>query len=99
MHVVISCFKIVNELHEEVLKAFINRPGMVDQVPGFIRMDVLQKHDDPDQFWLYTVWQDKESFEMWHKSHAYQQAHQDMPKGLKLDSEFTQIQHFKHICS
>lgn len=99
MHVVMSRFKVANGMRDEVRQAFLNRPGLVDRVPGFIRMDVLQGVDDPDEFWLYTVWSDAESFHAWHQSHHYQEAHRGIPGGLKVDKAFTRIQHFQHVCS
>lgn len=99
MYVVISHFKVKPGWREEVEVAFKNRPHLVEQAPGFIRMDVLQKQEDPDQFWLYTQWEDESSYDAWHTSHKYQESHTGMPKGLKLLSEYTDIKKFNYLCS
>ncbi|MBF0447265.1 MAG: antibiotic biosynthesis monooxygenase [Magnetococcales bacterium] len=99
MFTVISHFKVMPGWREKVEQAFLNRPHLVEQADGFIRIDVLQKQDDPDQFWLYTQWRDETSYEIWHKSHQYQESHSHIPEGLKLQGAFTDIKKFTHLCS
>lgn len=99
MHVVISRFRVANDKRDEVRAAFENRPGLVESAPGFVRLDVIQPADDPDQFWLYTVWRDEASFHDWHRGHAYKASHQAIPGGLRLDPEATEIRHFEHVTS
>ncbi|MBF0421048.1 MAG: antibiotic biosynthesis monooxygenase [Magnetococcales bacterium] len=99
MFVVISHFKVMPGWREKVATAFSNRPHLVEKAQGFIRMDVLQKQEDPDQFWLYTLWTDEASYDAWHRSHHYQESHIGMPDGLKLDGKFTDIKRFTHLCS
>jgi len=38
----ISKFEIQNGMEEEVKSAFKNRPGLVEQAKGFVRMDVFE---------------------------------------------------------
>jgi heme oxygenase (mycobilin-producing) len=97
--VTLSKFVIANDKTAEVKKAFRHRPHLVDERPGFIRMEVFSPLDRPEEIWLLTYWTDAESFRLWHHSHLYQQAHKGIPKGLKLVPGETEIRHFEHICS
>tara|TARA_R110002073_G_scaffold80260_3_gene193385 strand:- start:4319 stop:4618 length:300 start_codon:yes stop_codon:yes gene_type:complete len=99
MHVVISQFVVANKMDEDVRDAFRNRPHLVDDAPGFIRMEVISPVDEPEKFWLMTYWQDYTSFESWHRSHLYQASHAGMPKGLKLVPGQNKVTHYNHICS
>jgi heme-degrading monooxygenase HmoA len=95
----ISKFVVANDQITEVKDAFRRRPHLVDDQPGFVRMEVFSPFDRPEEIWLVTYWTDAESFKLWHHSHLYQQSHKGIPKGLKLVPGGTEIRHFEHICS
>lgn len=95
MLVVISRFTIANDMVSAVREAFQNRPHLVDIVPGFVRMEVMSPTDKPEEIWLKTYWLDEASFDSWHRSHAYHDSHQGMPKGLKLVPKSTEIRRFE----
>jgi heme oxygenase (mycobilin-producing) len=96
---VLSRFVIANDMREEVVEAFRNRPHLVDEAPGFLRMDVLSPVENAQEIWLITYWTDEESFKVWHHSHKYHQSHKGIPKGLKLVPKSVEIRYFEHICS
>lgn len=83
----------------EVCDAFQKRPHIVDQAPGFVRMEVFTPIDCPEEFWLVTHWENEEHFKSWHRGHTYREAHKNIPKGLKLDAKQTELRFFKQICS
>ena len=86
-----SRFKVANGLDEEVKQAFLNRPHLVDHVPGFLGMETFTEENDPSAFYLLTRWTDAASFRSWHSSPAHHESHRGIPKGLKLDPTFTKI--------
>lgn len=79
-----SRFVVRNGMEVDVCRAFQSRPHLVDQAPGFCRMEVLRPVEKPAEFWLMTWWTDEASFNNWHQSHEYRQSHAGIPKGLKL---------------
>jgi heme oxygenase (mycobilin-producing) len=97
--VALSRFTVANGMEAEVKAAFRARPHLVDNVAGFRRMDVISPCDRPQEIWLLTFWEDRQSFEEWHHSHLYHDAHRGIPKGLKLVPGETKITNFEHICS
>lgn len=97
--VALSKFVIANGMTAEVKEAFRQRPHLVDEQPGFVRMEVFSPLDRPQEIWLVTFWTDAESFKVWHHSHLYHQSHKGIPKGLKLVPGEQEIRHFEHICS
>jgi diguanylate cyclase (GGDEF)-like protein len=78
-------------MEEEVRKAFLNRPRLVEKAPGFCGLDVLTDATDPSVFLLLTRWRDEESFRTWHRSESHHASHVFIPKGLKLDPAFTLV--------
>lgn len=97
--VAVRWFAVANDKAGEVKQAFRARPHRVDDAPGFSRMEVISPQDRPEEIWLITWWQDRESFEAWHHSHLYHESHNAIPQGLKLVSGETQMRFFHHICS
>jgi diguanylate cyclase (GGDEF)-like protein len=88
---VISRFRVRNGLQEEVRKAFLNRPRLVEKALGFCGLEVLADAADPSVFLLLTRWTDEEAFRAWHRSEAHHQSHEWIPHGLKLDPSFTSL--------
>jgi heme-degrading monooxygenase HmoA len=80
-----------------VAEAFQSRPHLVDQHPGFLRMEVISPEEQPKEFWLMTYWTSRTTYEEWHHSHHYRDSHAGMPKGLKLDPTATELRYFTHI--
>ena len=95
--VAVSRFTVANgdAMTRQVKEAF--RPGQVDTAPGFQRMDVLSPLDAPAEIWLITYWDDRASFETWHKSHHYKDAHAGIPKGLKLVRGSFSLRYYEHV--
>ena len=99
MYVVVSKFRVANNMSQEVLSAFQNRPHKVDDEEGFIRMEVMRPVGVPEEFWLITHWNNKESWGNWYHSHSYKGSHKGIPAGLKLDPSQTEISHFELVAT
>lgn len=99
MFIALSKFVIANDMASEVKIAFKNRPHLVENSSGFIRLEVLSPRENPNEIWLLTYWNSEQSYQSWHHSEVYQQSHQQMPKGLKLVPQATELRFFDHICS
>lgn len=97
--VAMSRFRIANGMTAEVKEAFRDRPHMVDDAPGFLRMEVISPLDAPEEIWLLTYWTDEASYRAWHHGHTYRDSHRGIPKGLRLDPKGTEIRFFEHVCS
>jgi heme-degrading monooxygenase HmoA len=97
--VVRSRFVIANRMVDQVRAAFRNRPHLVDDAPGFVRMEVLSPADRSEEIWLMTYWSDAESYRQWHGSHMYRESHAGIPKGLKLIGAETEILQLDFICA
>jgi heme-degrading monooxygenase HmoA len=98
-YVSISRFRVKNGMEVAVADAFRSRPHLVDDAPGFVRMEVLTPAEDDAEFWLLTWWTDEESFRTWHRSHEFRDSHAGIPRGLRLDPSATELRAFRSIAS
>jgi len=99
MFVALSQFTVANDMAAEVKEAFQSRPHTVEAAEGFVRLDVISPEENPREIWLITYWQDRNSFEEWHKSHLYRDSHSGIPKGLKLVPKSARVSFFEHVAS
>lgn len=97
--VALSRFVVANGMTDAVKAAFVHRPHEVDDVTGFLRMDVLSPSEAPDEIWLLTYWSDEESFRAWHGGPSYRHAHSGIPRGLKLLPKETRLTFFRYVAS
>lgn len=91
MILAISRFRIANEMEGEVTEAFLQRPRLVNTVPGLLGRETFTDPNDPSIFFLVTRWTDEGSFQNWHKNPNHDAAHRFIPQGLKLESSFTLV--------
>lgn len=98
MITVLSRFTVANGIEADVRDAFVNRPHLVENAPGFVKLDVLSPAESPAEFWLLTFWESEQHFREWHKNHRHE-SHKLMPKGLRLDAAGTEVRILNHIAS
>lgn len=98
MITVISKFEVRNGMEEAVKEAYRNRPRLVENAKGFIRLDVLSPVTNPAEIHLITHWDTIEDFEYWHRNHL-KESHQFIPKGLKIIPKSRELTLYEHVAS
>jgi heme-degrading monooxygenase HmoA len=93
MFVAMSRFRVRPGQEDMVNEAFRDRPGRVDEQPGFVRMEVFTPTERTNEFWLITIWQDQASFENWHVHHL-NESHSAIPRGLKVEKGSRAMEYF-----
>ncbi len=63
------------EYSEQFEKAFRERAGLVDGMPGFISNQVLRPVNDDDPYVVFTIWNSREDFMNWVRSDAFTKGH------------------------
>jgi heme-degrading monooxygenase HmoA len=91
MIIALSRFTIANDMVAQVQAAFRSRPRLVDRVPGFLGMEVMNPVNNEAEIWLLTRWTDEDSFRQWHNGPEYHASHDGIPKGLKLVPGSTEV--------
>lgn len=86
MFIAISQFTIANDKTEEVKQAFRDRPHLVEQAAGFLRMEVISPRELPEEIWLVTHWETEQAF-----SRGITATSTAIPiKGFQKDSSWSQ---------
>ncbi|MFD2247437.1 antibiotic biosynthesis monooxygenase family protein [Pontibacter ruber] len=96
MFIALSVFEIANDMAKEVKEAFIARPHQVDTAIGFLGMKVFSPQENVNEFWVMTSWTDEDSYKVWYKDHM-KEAHQGIPKGLKLVPGSLKVRFFDQV--
>ncbi|PRY10198.1 heme-degrading monooxygenase HmoA [Pontibacter ummariensis] len=96
MFVALSVFEVANGMEAEVKEAFVKRPHLVDSAAGFLGMKVLSPQDKLNEIWVMTYWEDDSSYKDWYKHHM-KEAHEGVPKGLKLVPGSTKVRFFDQV--
>ena len=97
MFIALSRFQVANGMEDAVKDAFRSRPHLVEDAPGFLRLEVLSPLDELREIWLLTYWADEESYRTWHRGHTYHDSHKGIPKGLKLVPKSAILRFFEHV--
>lgn len=86
--VVISRIRVVSGNARDVARQYQRRAGVVDDVPGFLGLEVLQPQDEPEEFWIYTRWANLDAYEAYRKGPEFRKAHARLaliPGIVKID--------------
>jgi len=54
---------------------FATRAGEVEKQPGFLGFELLRPVEGETRYFVYTRWEDEESFQAWVKSEAFTRGH------------------------
>ncbi|MFN3476838.1 MAG: antibiotic biosynthesis monooxygenase family protein [Candidatus Methylomirabilales bacterium] len=66
--------------HEKEFEArFEGRAGLVEKMPGFIRLEVL-KPIQSEYYVVLTYWESPEAFQVWTESKEFAEAHRMRPR-------------------
>lgn len=68
----ITCAEAYRARFEQLFKT---RAGAIDQMPGFLGMEVLKPHDNGD-YLIVSRWRDETAFHGWLQSAAFVTGHQ-----------------------
>ena len=65
---------------------FGSRAHAIDQLPGFVNMEVLKPNQD-GEYLIVSRWESEEAFQQWTKSPAFLEGHKRGFEDLKLARE------------
>jgi heme-degrading monooxygenase HmoA len=92
MITVMNRISVSPEYAETLEERFRNRVGLIDQMPGFLRNQVLRPLREGDPYIILTQWESREHFEAWTQSEAFKQAHaRGMPEGATTTKNHVEV--------
>lgn len=75
MILVMNRFKVTPGREADFIEAFKGRARMIDDMPGFLGLDVMKPGGDEGVFISMARWRSTEDFENWTNSDAFKKAH------------------------
>jgi len=75
MYIVMNRIPVHPDYSDQFEERFTNRVKAVDQMPGFIRNQVLRPTAPEEPYIVLTMWQSKEDFDNWVNSDAFKKGH------------------------
>jgi heme-degrading monooxygenase HmoA len=93
-----SRFEVKNGLEDSVSQAFSSRPRMVEHAGGLRGVKVFTDESDASLFYLSTRSTTQSAFRQWRSNAVRHASHPGIPKGIKLDSAFSQLVVLKQLC-
>ena len=79
MIVVSNRIQVAKGHEKEFEERFQGRAGLVDKMPGFIRLEIL-KPIKSDYYVVLTYWESSDAFHAWSESPEFKEAHKDRPR-------------------
>jgi len=81
MYVVTNRVPVTENYKTEFENRFKDRAGKINQLAGFIRMEVMRPVDESSPYLVMTVWENEAAFSAWIGSEDFKLAHQNpLPK-------------------
>jgi heme-degrading monooxygenase HmoA len=75
-------FKVTPGREKDFEEAFKGRSGLIDNMPGFLGLDVMRPAGDEGVFISMARWRSREDFENWTQSEEFKQAHSKRRPGM-----------------
>ena len=89
MYVSLSRLRIPPERADELVAAFRDRLGLVDDFDGFLDLQVWQSDRDPGELVMVSRWRDRECFKTYMKSREHRVSHDriapDLDDAIRLE--------------
>jgi heme oxygenase (mycobilin-producing) len=79
MIVVSNRLQVAKGQEEEFEKRFEGRARLVENMPGFVRLEILRPLKS-DYYIVLTHWKDEASFQAWTESAEFKEAHRNRPR-------------------
>ena len=81
MYIAMNKFRVIADKGDEFESAWRSRESYLEDVPGFIKFQLLR--NDDGVFISHSTWENQQTFHDWTESEAFQKAHaQGSLKGL-----------------
>lgn len=82
-YVVINAINVPSERRDQIEERFANRAGEVSKAEGFEGFELLRPANEGagNDYFVYTRWDSKDSFEKWLNSDAFTKGHAQHSEG------------------
>jgi heme oxygenase (mycobilin-producing) len=93
MYVSLSRLRVGAERVEELVDAFRNRAHLVDEVDGFVDLEVWRSDREPGEVIMVSRWRDRDCFRNYMRSPAHAVSHGRIPPELDAAIQLERLEH------
>jgi heme-degrading monooxygenase HmoA len=93
MYVSVSRLRVAEGRETELVNAFRDRLGLVDDFDGFVDLQVWQSDRDVGEMLMVSRWRDRDCFTAYMKSAAHRRSHDRVPDDLDAAIELERLEH------
>jgi heme-degrading monooxygenase HmoA len=93
MYISLSRLRIEEERATELVTAFRNRVGLVDDFDGFVDLQVWQNDRDPGELVMVSRWRDRAAFTAYMRSDAHKVSHSRVDADLDAAIRLERLEH------
>ncbi len=88
-----SHLRIAAERADELVAAFLDRVGLVDEFDGFEGLEVWRSDREPDAVVMVSRWRDRGCFRDYMRSDAHRISHERIPRDLQSAIKLERLEH------
>jgi heme-degrading monooxygenase HmoA len=93
VYVSLSRLRIDAGLADGLIVAFRSRAHLVDEVDGFVDLQVWQGQSDPGEVVMVSRWRDREAFRTYMRSDRHATSHARIPPALQAAIRLERLEH------
>ena len=93
MYVSLSRLHIASALAADLIAAFRSRAHLVDDVEGFVDLQVWQAQGDPGEVIMVSRWRDREAFRTYMRSERHAISHARIPAHVQTAIRLERLEH------
>lgn len=97
VYVSISRLRVDAAAADDLVEAFRSRARLVDDVDGFVDLQVLQSDRDPSEVLMLSRWRDRACFAAYMRSDAHRASHGRIGPALKSSIHPQRVEHLHHL--
>src|SRR3978361_456004 len=95
MYVSVSRLRVAADRSDELIAAFTQRAGLVEDHDGFIDLQVWRSDRDPAEVLMVSRWRDRDCFTAYLRSEDHRVSHERMDPGLKKAIKLERLEHLQ----
>ena len=93
VYVSMSRLRVAPGRAEELVRAFRRRAHLVDEAPGFVKLEVWRNDRDAGELVMVSHWTNRESFKAYMKSEAHRRSHYRIDPELDAEIKLEALEH------
>jgi heme oxygenase (mycobilin-producing) len=93
VYVSMSRLRVAPGRAQEVVCAFRGRAHLVDEAPGFLKLEVWRNDRDEGELVMVSHWTDRECFKSYMKSEAHRLSHDRIDPELDAEIRLEALEH------